>query len=174
MTSRTKLALFGAALLTQVLIVAAIPARKVITRATGKTVVLKVRPVDPYSILSGYYVTLAYEISTPTGFPNPPEFKNGDAGYAVVELDESGVWRPYSLERELPQELTENQAVIVGRVDQNQFQYGIESFFIPEAQRGTIEEDLRKNIDRARVQVKVDTQGNAALEKLIIDDRVYQ
>lgn len=174
MTRKAKLAVFIAALLIQVLIVAAIPARKVITRASGRTIVLKVRPVDPYSILSGYYVTLAFEISTPTGFPTPPELKNGDACYAVVERDESGVWRPYSLDRELPQELSENQAAIAGRVNQSRFQYGIENFFIPEAQRSLIEDDLRKNGDRAVVEVKVDSQGNAALVKLIIDDRVYR
>ena len=53
MSKRTSLVAFIVAVVIQILILVAVPARKVFTKATGKTVVLKVQPVDPYSILSG-------------------------------------------------------------------------------------------------------------------------
>ena len=52
--------------------------------------------------------------------------------------------------------------------------YGIEEFYIPEAQREKIAEDLSKHQDKARVEVKVDRGGHAALERLRIEDRIYE
>jgi uncharacterized membrane-anchored protein len=52
--------------------------------------------------------------------------------------------------------------------------YGIEEFYIPEAQRYSIAEDLSRNVDKARVEVKVDGGGHAALQRLIIEDRIYE
>jgi uncharacterized membrane-anchored protein len=177
MTKRTSLVAFLAAVVVQVLIVAAVPARKVFTLATGKTVVLKVQPVDPYSVLSGYYVTLAFDISRLDAFPNArtgPEFPYGASCYAVVEKGDDGTWKPVSLERELPGNLPENRAALLGKVHGGQIRYGIEEFYIPETQRENIADDLGKNQDKARVEVKVDRSGHAALVQLRIEDRVYQ
>jgi uncharacterized membrane-anchored protein len=63
---------------------------------------------------------------------------------------------------------------LCGRYTGWQIEYGIENFYIPETQRGVIEEALRKHPDKARVEVKVDRNGNAALVKLMIEDRVYE
>jgi uncharacterized membrane-anchored protein len=177
MTKRASLVAFIAAVVIQILIVAAVPARKVFTLTTGKTVTLKVQPVDPYSVLSGYYVTLAFDISRLDAFPNArtaTEFAYGASCYAVVEKGDDGTWKPVSLERELPGNLPENRVALLGKVHGGQIRYGIEEFYIPETQRESIAEDLRKNQDKARVEVKVDRSGHAALVRLIIEDRVYQ
>ena len=52
--------------------------------------------------------------------------------------------------------------------------YGIEEFYFPEAQRDRIAEDLSRNVDKARVEIKVDRSGHAALERLRIEDRIYE
>lgn len=174
MSKRAYLIAFIAAVAIQVLILVAVPARKAVTLATGKSTVLKVQPVDPYSILSGYYVTLAFEISRIEAFPNAPGFSNGDRCYAVIEEGEDGIWKPVSLERELPTNLSDNRAALLGRVKYGRIEYGIEEFFIPETKRGAIADDLRANQDKARVDVKVDSGGHAALERLRIEDRVYE
>ncbi|MEK6300858.1 MAG: GDYXXLXY domain-containing protein [Acidobacteriota bacterium] len=174
MSKRSTLIAFAAAVVVQLLILVGVPARKAITLATGRSAVLKVQPVDPYSILSGYYVTLGFEISRVTAFPNAPEFSNGDVCYAVIEKGEDGVWKPISLERELPKNLPENRAALRGRVKYGGIEYGIEDFYIPETQRGPIEDDLRTNRDKARVEIKIDGSGNAALERLRIEDRIYE
>lgn len=178
MTKRASLIAFVAAVVIQALILVAVPARKVITRVTGKTVVLQVQPVDPYSVLSGYYVTLAFDISRLDAFPNArgssEGFPYGSVVYAVIENGDDGIWKPVSIEKQLPANLPENRAVLAGRVHGGMIKYGIEEFYIPEAQREYIAEDLTKNQDKARVEVKVDGRGNAALERLVIEDRIYE
>ena len=178
MSQRAALVAFIAAVGIQVLILVAVPSRKAVTMATGKTVVLKVQPVDPYSILSGYYATLGFDISRVGAFPNVSGlshgFSEGDWCYAVVENGGDGTWKPVSLEHELPNNLPGNRAALLGRLHNGVIRYGIEEFFIPEAQRHNIAEDLRRNVDKARVEVKVDSSGHAALQRLLIEDRIYE
>jgi uncharacterized membrane-anchored protein len=174
MGKRASLIAFIAAVAIQALILVGVPARKAVTLATGKSAVLKVQPVDPYSILSGYYVTLGFEISRIEAFPNAPGLSNGDRCYAVIEEGEDGIWKPVSLERELPTNLPDNRAALLGRVKYRRIEYCIEEFFIPETKRGAIADDLRVHQDKARVDVKVDSGGHAALERLRIEDRVYE
>jgi uncharacterized membrane-anchored protein len=173
MTKRTSLITFVAAVVIQALILIAVPARKVVTRATGKTVVFKVEPIDPYSVLSGYYTTFSLDISRVDAFPNAQVFPDG-AIYAVVARGDDGTWKPALLESHLPANLPENRVAILGQLRGGLITYGIEQFYIPEAQRGAIADDLRKNRDKARIEVKVDRSGHAALERLRIEDRVYE
>lgn len=178
MSKRASLVAFIVAVVIQILILVAVPARKVFTIATGKTVVLKVQPVDPYSILSGYYATLGFDISRIDAFPNArgvsPEFSDGVWCYAIVEKGDDGTWKPISLEQELPANLPDNRAALLGRINHSAIRYGIEEFYIPEAQRHRIAEDLSMNVDKARVEIKVDRSGHAALERLRIEDRIYE
>ena len=178
MRSRASLIAFMAAVIIQVLILVAVPARKVFTTATGKTVFLKVRPVDPYSMLSGYYANLGFDISRVEAFPNVTGvshgFSDGAWCYAVVERGDDGTWKPVSLEQELPDNLPDNRVALLGRLDHGVIRYGIEEFYIPEAQRYSIADDLRSNVDKARVEVKVDRSGHAALQRLIIENRIYE
>jgi uncharacterized membrane-anchored protein len=176
MSKRASLVAFIVAVVVQILILVAVPARKVFTKATGKTVVLKVQPVDPYSILSGYYATLGFDISRIDGFPNTRgmEFSDGAWVYAIVEKGNDGTWKAASLEHELPANLPDNRAALLGRIHGGVIEYGIEEFYIPEAQRDRIAEDLRTNVDKARVEIKVDRSGHAALERLRIENRTYE
>ncbi len=178
MSKRASLVAFIVAVVIQILILVAVPARKVFTMATGKTVVLKVQPVDPYSILSGYYATLGFDISRVDAFPNArgivQDYAEGAWCYAIVEKGDDGTWKPISLEHELPVNLPDNRAALLGRINHGTIRYGIEEFYIPEAQRHRIADDLRRNVDKARVDIKVDRSGHAALERLRIEDRIYE
>ena len=178
MSQHASLVAFIAAVIIQVLILVAVPARKVFTMATGKVVVLKVQPVDPYTILSGYYVTLGFDISRVDAFPNVQGishgFSEGTWCYAVIEKGDDGTWKPVSLEQELPNSLPDNRVALLGRLRDGWIAYGIEEFYIPEAQRHSIAEDLSKNVDKSRLEVKVDRSGHAALQRLIIENRIYE
>ena len=178
MSQRASLVAFIAAVIIQVLILVAVPARKVFTMATGKTVLLKVHPVDPYNILSGYYATLAFDISRVDAFPNVKGishgFSEGAWCYAVVEKGDDGTWKPVSLQHDLPDNLPDNRVALLGRLNHGVITYEIEEFYIPEARRHSIAEDLSKNVDKARVEVKVDRSGHAALQRLVIEDRIYE
>jgi uncharacterized membrane-anchored protein len=164
---------FVLAVAAQFLILAAVPAQKIYTRATGRSVTLKIRPVDPYNVLSGYYVTLNYEIANPGSFANSNDADKGERVYAIFERRADGEWRPVSLSNSYPANLPENRIAIRGRYSYSRIEYGIEEFFIPEDKRAEIEQGLWKNRDQARVEVKVDSEGNAALVRLLIGDRVY-
>ena len=48
---------FGAAIVLQLAILAAIPREQALARVRGKEITLETRPVDPYNVLSGYSVT---------------------------------------------------------------------------------------------------------------------
>ena len=167
-------AIFLVAVILQGLILIGVPARKAYTRATGRDVVLKVSPVDPYSILSGYYVILGYDISRPTDFPNAPKFESGEMIYAIVEQQADGIWKPVGIDRALPKNLPANRVAIQGRWNEGRIEYGIGEFYIPEEKRNVIADDFSKNQAEARVDVKVDANGNAALLRLRIQDRVYE
>ena len=164
---------FAMAVAVQLLILAAIPAQKIYTRTVGKSVMLKIRPVDPYSMLSGYYVTLNYEISNPSAFTKPNDVYTGKDVYAILERRNDGAWHPVSLSEIYPADLRENRIALRGRYNNWGIVYGIEEFYIPEGKRREIEETLWANRDQARVEVKVDSKGNAALVRLLIGDRVY-
>lgn len=150
------------------------PAERAYTRATGRAVILKVAPVDPYNILSGYYVTLNYDISRRESFPDAPKTYQDRQVYAVIEEQADGLWTPVSLSAEQPQNLPANRVFIRGREDWLGIKYGIEEFYIPEDKRLEIEQDLQKNMDKARVEIRVTSSGRAALVHLVIDDRVYE
>jgi len=170
---------FVLAVAAQFLILAAAPAQKIYTRATGRSVTLKMRPVDPYNVLSGYYITLNYEIANPGSFANSTDayiyghVPFGERVYAILERRADGVWRPVSLSKSYPADLPENRIAIGGRYTYSSIEYGIEEFFIPEDKRSEIEEGLRKYHDQARVEIKVDSKGDAALLRLLIGDHVY-
>lgn len=164
---------FALALALQIVILVGVPAQKLVALRTGRSVILKVQPVDPYNILSGYYVRLNYDISRSDSFSTKVGANAGDTVFAVVEQQADGIWHPAELTSFLPDYMPYNRSGIRGKRMYNSIEYGIEQFYIPEAQRGAIEEDLRKHFDKARVEVKVDSKGNAALVKLMIEDRVY-
>lgn len=175
MNRRTLLLSFVAALALQLAIIGAIPARKVMTIARGREITLKVQPIDPYSIMSGYYVVLSYRISRDSSFPTPPELLPGSPCYAVVEKDEEGFWNPVELSKELPTYLPRNRAVLSGTFEQGgTIRYGIENFYIPETRRSEIADDLRRNPDKAVVDVSVDESGGAVLRRLRIENRIYE
>ncbi len=173
--NRTHL-LFAAAVLVQVLLVAAVPAQKIRARLSGRVILLQIEPVDPYSILSGYYLALNYEISRGERFrdwPKPPP-KDGVQIWAVVEVSPEGVAKPVHFARGgAPPALQEGEVALRGTMRRGRIQYGIESFYVPETRRREIEEDFRRNVADARAEVVVDADGNAALRRLLIRDRSY-
>jgi len=164
-----KALLFAAAVAAQVLILAAMPLSKAYTRATGRTVILKVAPVDPYTVLSGYYVRLGYEVNAPAGLMD--EWTSaGKEVYTVIEQQPDGIWRAVRVNAVQPVNLPPGQMFLRGQRTYSRINYGIEEFYIPEAKRDVIERDLRENASQARVEVKVDSRGNAALVRLLIGD----
>ncbi|HPD46437.1 MAG TPA: GDYXXLXY domain-containing protein [Anaerohalosphaeraceae bacterium] len=169
-----QIMLFLTALAVQAAILAAVPGRQVYTRFTGQTIRIRTVPVDPYNLLSGYHVTLDYEISRPADW-HDRRFRPDQYLYVVLKPDANGIWSVTAVHPERPKDVEAGTVVLKGRNQRHRgIVYGIESYYIPEDKRGAIERDLRQNAGKAVVEAKVDSFGNAALVRIIIDDRVYE
>ncbi|HEY9751030.1 MAG TPA: GDYXXLXY domain-containing protein [Allocoleopsis sp.] len=179
---------FWLPLLCQAALILAIPSQALYTQVTGRTVILKTAPVDPYDLLRGYSVTLSYDISrvdTLRQLPGWSEFeKQGAANsdrsatrffYLVLEAPKvadtnpPSPWRAVRISGDRPTNLASNQVLLRGQMRYGTVQYGLETYYIPEDERDQINQNINAaNAAQANrgsqpivVEVKVDAQGHA-------------
>ena len=98
-------------LLIQAGLLFAIPAQSTYTYLTGKTVILQTVPVDPYSLLTGYYQILSYDISREMTLEKLPGskdlLKDGKTFYVILEEEKSNnkgipkAWKPIRLTQKI-------------------------------------------------------------------------
>lgn len=171
---RKNVLLFALAVLVQVFIVAAVPARQLYTRLTGTIITIKTAPYDPYDFLTGYHVVLNYEIS---GLNDPNlqivRYQEEVTVYAILQKGPEGVWFRSAVVNQPPNDLPEGTLFLKGVIRGNRILYGIEHYYIPEAHREAIEQSLRANPENSLVRVRVDRFGNAALIGLTINGSDY-
>jgi uncharacterized membrane-anchored protein len=177
-------ALFAAAGLIQVALIAAMVIDRASILRQGTEITLDTRPVDPRDFLRGDYVQLRYQISTvrldalagtPSTGRNAPLFvklaPNADGFYAAVSAH---------LER-VP--VAAGEVLIKGRVvggfncggDVSTFchtadvTYGLERYFVPEGEGRAIES--ARNEGKVSVVAAVTPEGRAAIKRLLIDGK---
>ncbi|MEL7355196.1 MAG: GDYXXLXY domain-containing protein [Cyanobacteria bacterium J06560_6] len=190
---------FWAAIALQSALIVAVPFKSALTYTTGKTVTIQTAPVDPYDIFRGYSQTLSYEISDisllrelPGGDSVFSEIGDGRPRPFYVTLEETSAtaaditasdnaapppWQPVAVSLEQPKLLKENQVALQGHSRYNSVRYGLETYYMPEAQRN----DINRNIANVRgsneafvVDVKVDGQGTSVLRSLWIEGEEYR
>ena len=179
-------------LLIQAGLLFAIPAQSAYTYLTGKTVILQTAPVDPYSLLTGYYQILSYDISTRSNLEKLPGskdiLKDGNSFYVVLQEEKSTdekipkAWKPLRLSKEIPSALPDNQVALKGKYRYGRVTYGLEKYNIPEDQRNKINNNIsqasRSVTERDKqpivVEVKVDSQGKAVPISLWVKERNYR
>ena len=170
--------LFAAAILAQVAILAAKPAEKLrIRHVTGRQIVLRTEPVDPYDVMRGYYMTLSYEIARPPGREVLDDVRPDETVYTVLAQGENDVWSAVSVHMEMPTELGPNEVVIRGHKDSSwrgSIHYGIEQYFVPEEMRHKISDEIREERHRILIDVAVDPQGRASVLRLHVGDKTYE
>lgn len=164
---------FVAAVVVQALIVVGVPSRRAYTLFTGRTVFLKTAPVDPYDIISGQYVALGYDISNRSGLPGAVDLRSGQPVYVVLQEGDDGFWHARSASRRRPKAIAPAEVVIKGRYTRWRVEYGIEGYFVPEGMGPEIEAGLLGARQQARVEIKVDAFGNAALVRLHVGGKTY-
>lgn len=178
------------AILVQLAILAAIPARQVLARARGREITLRTAPVDPFSPFGGYYMTLAYEVERPSVAMLEP-IRNRELVYLVVEKGDPA-WTLATISGQLPTPAPDRAVLRArwprGRHDleiQPWMRAQIESagrFYLPEAKARTLEKEMaqewkrvselpweeREHAQRTRmlVDLKADDDGNVALVRL--------
>jgi uncharacterized membrane-anchored protein len=169
-----------------------VPFQSAMTYATGQTVTLQTIPVDPYDPLRGYSQTLRYEISdrqTLASLPGGKEVFSEAVGlrstrfYVILEAPKQqtsppAVWKPVRVSRTRPDDLPRNQIALQGRDEWRQIVYGLETYYMPEAQRQAINSrisQLRGNSNQGFVvDVRVDAQGRSVPDRLWLGDRPYR
>lgn len=186
-------------LLFQAGIILAAPAQPFYTQLTGKTAILQTVPVDPYDPLRGYSQTLSYDISQlnnlqqlpgwqeliqHTSAPSVNDVPAGTNFYVTLEALTSHTtpptaWKPVRVSRDRPQKLAANQVAIKGKFTSNSIAYGLETYYMPEAQRDEINQSIsqaqRNQQQRSLVvEVKVDTQGRAVPISFWVNQRNYR
>lgn len=182
-------------LLIQTGLIIAVPLRAAIATAVGTTVVLRTVPVDPYDPFRGYYTTLQYDISQrgvlstlegweairPQLEPStvPRLLRPGKSFYIVLEkqaaaTDEATAdaeatvtpWVPIAVTQQRPRNLSDQQIAIEGTYRSDRIIYGLERYYLPEAERLELERRIREaqtgeEQPRLMVEVRVGPLGGA-------------
>ena len=124
---------------------------------TGKTVILKTQPVDPFDFFRGQYLTINYEISRVNLSEN---FKEGDTVYVSLKEGDDKIWHADKVSSNKP----ESEIFIRGTAKQSwrglAVEYGIGQYFF--------ERDA--HIPRMdSVKVKIDDSGQARIVELLMN-----
>lgn len=167
------------------LLIASYVAYKEYSLNFGKTVFLKVMPIDPRDLFRGDYVILDYEISQINehqkilgsygGYIEQESLKNGETVYVKLEKDGS-VYKAGDIYKDTPKK----GIFIKGKVTKKQrffglnnsnftIIYGIENFFVPEGEGLYIEE--QREINNLYAEIKINSYGNATIKNLYIENK---
>ncbi|NJL86938.1 MAG: GDYXXLXY domain-containing protein [Leptolyngbyaceae cyanobacterium SM1_1_3] len=197
---------FWVPLLLQLALVLLIPAQAILIQTTGNHLVLQTAPVDPYDLFRGYYVTLSYDISQPRTLETldgwdtflaeqkaPAEsgpLPQKAAFYVTLQapLDQTEPpqpWQPVAISRDRPAQLSPNQVALKGTATpapssgpRSRWIYGLERYYIPEAQRQEIDARIRavqgEQAGQFLVEVSINGQGQAVPIQLWIQGKVYR
>lgn len=128
---------------------------------SGKTMVLSTRPVDPFDIMRGQYITIRYEIGV---IPSIPEANVGDTVYVALKEDADGVWKYDKAYLNMPSGGDFIQGKISGYNGNKDMSltYGIEQYFF--------ERGASFSARNMRIQVKVGSDGQARISKLLDEE----
>ena len=126
---------------------------------TGKTVVLKTQPVDPFDIFRGQYMTISYEISV---VDLPTEAKEGDTVYVSLKEGEDKIWHAEkaSLTKPAAGVFIKGTAKTSWRLGLG-VEYGIEQYFF--------ERNAEVPWRNLSMKVKLDSSGQARIVELLQD-----
>ena len=185
-----KAVLFGAAILIQVALLAAMVVDRARILREGTEVKLQTRPVDPRDFLRGDYVVLGYDISQlkagslkdkPAGSPNPLVF-------VKLAPNRDGIYEAVSVHAD-PVAVASPEVLIRGRVrygascgnksgtpvfcEDLRVRYNLESYFVPEGEGKKLEE--ARNVGKVTIVAAVTPSGRAAIKRLLLDGQpVYE
>jgi uncharacterized membrane-anchored protein len=184
-----KVALFGAAILVQVVLLAAMIVDRAQVLREGTEVTLQTRPLDPRDFLRGDYVVLGYDISeVPSGaLRNQPAGSGHPVVFVKLAPNRDGLYEAISVHTD-PIVVASPEVLIRGRVrygtscgssdkpsfcDKLQIRYNLESYFVPEGEGKKLEE--ARNARKVTVVAAVTPSGRAAIKRLLLDGQpVYE
>lgn len=127
----------------------------------GKTIILATRPIDPFDILRGQYITINYDISR---IPSLSGIEQGDTVYVVLKEDENKIARYQSESLSKPNE----PLFIKGTAKENngetiRIEYEIEQYFF--------ERNAELPRTNLTVEVKISSSGQARISNLLFNGK---
>jgi len=178
-----KPVLFGAAILIQIALLAAMVFDRAGILREGKEVTLQTRPVDPRDFLRGDYVVLGYDISQLNAGPlkGQPAGSRHPVVFVKLAPNRDGLYEAVSVHAG-PVAVTSPEVLIQGRVrygascgdsaaptfcDKLQVRYNLESYFVPEGEGKKLED--ARNAGKVTVVAAVTPSGRAAIKRLLLD-----
>jgi len=177
-------ALFAAAGLLQVVLIATIVIDRAGILREGTEITLQTRPVDPRDFLRGDYVQLRYQISTVKlgALAGTPIAAKHVPVFVKLAPDVDGFYGAVSVHL-LPVPVSGREVLIKGRLDGGfecggsvrtycewgDVTYGLERYFVPEGEGRVIES--ARNEGKVSVVAAVASGGRAAIKRLVIDGK---
>jgi len=128
---------------------------------TGKTYILDVpRPVDPFDILRGQYMTIGYEVNRLVNITGVSEQDIGKTIFVKLKEDNLGISRPDGIYFDKPEtgDFIKGEIKSVHENSVN-VEYGIENYFF--------ERDAFIDTRNMTVEVKIGSSGQARISKLL-------
>jgi uncharacterized membrane-anchored protein len=179
-----RTALFAAAGLIQIALIAAMVIDRAGILRDGTEITLQTRPVDPRDFLRGDYVQLRYDISTvrlgalagtPIAGKDAPLFvklaPNPDGFYGAVSVHLEPV--PLAAREVLIKARLARGSICGGDTrrycEAADVTYGLERYFVPEGEGRVIES--ARNQGKVSVVAAVTPAGRAAIKRLLIDGK---
>lgn len=161
----------GAVIGTQILVLCAIPARTLVTRATGREITLRTAPVDPYDPLAGYYVTLSYEVERPD---KPERDQLGSARPIWITVRKAQpIWERVAMSAERPAPAPDQVSLRAHWDGWRATIDGAGRLYIPETQRDVVAELLGKQDQHGLVDLKVSDDGDVAVLRLRVGGATF-
>ena len=184
-----KAVLFGAAILVQVALLAAMVFDRAQILREGKEVKLQTRPVDPRDFLRGDYVVLGYDISQVKAgaLKDKPAGSRHPIIFVKLAPNRDGLYEAVSVHTD-PVAVTGPEVLIQGRVrygvhcggsdapafcNDLQVRYNLESYFVPEGEGKKLED--ARNVGKVTIVAAITPSGRAAIKRLLLDGQpVYE
>jgi len=158
----------------QVGLLAVVPARHMLARSFGTAITLKTRPLDPYDLLSGYYVTLRYEVEEAAHrelmSKENDMLDRGDRVWIIIRRDQPA-WKFVSVTSERPHTGSDPDTIALPA----KFEYhevrmvGATRLYVPETQR----DEAGRASRGAFVDARVGSDGTVALLRMRVGDKTY-
>ena len=154
----------GVVIAVQCLVLVAIPARNLITRATGRDVTLWTAPVDPYDPLSGYYVTLGYEVEASALVVREQLGTEGTVWITVRQ--KTPAWEFVAVTVDRPAPAPDEVSMRASWSGWRATLDGASRLYIPETQRDRVAALLNEARQRGLVDLRVGEGGDVAVLRL--------
>jgi uncharacterized membrane-anchored protein len=156
----------------QLLIVAAVPGKKLLAVFSRVEITLETEPYDPYDVLSGYYVTLRYAVETPPQNAVGDGLEAGDPAWILLRKG-SPAWTVVSVTGFRPTPGVD-ETVLAATWDGHWARLdNLRKFYISEAVRDEVAEAMAKVRGKGLVDMRVGANGEAVLVRLRVADKTF-